>query len=166
MDHANSGLEGRFDQIQHPIRRQDAQPLTLPFTQNSVHPRQEGFDKLKTDLELFASELLKTSAQHATSLDTYLEHIEKRTLKLFGDFASELRTQQNTITEDVQDKYTDFSKDVEKLMQNFGQQTQAQINTRLNEWNARTSEYTKTMTDAVKALASVVDEIEGKVGRA
>jgi hypothetical protein len=43
MDHANSGLEGRFDQIQHPIRRQDAQPLTLPFTQNSVHPRQAFF---------------------------------------------------------------------------------------------------------------------------
>ena len=36
MDHADSGLECRFDQIQHPIRRQDDQPLTLPFAQNSI----------------------------------------------------------------------------------------------------------------------------------
>ncbi|UTF51783.1 anti-phage defense ZorAB system protein ZorA [Desulfomicrobium sp. ZS1] len=132
----------------------------------AVNASREGFDKIKADLELFASELLKTSAQHASSLDTYLEHIEKRTLKLFQELANELRTHQNTITEDVQDKYTDFSKDVEQLMQNFGQQTQTQINTRLNEWNAQTSQYTKTMTDAIKALANVVGDIEDKVGKA
>jgi len=159
----STNLQKSLATIDHIERQISDTAKTMGAT---VSASREGFDKLKTDLELFASELLKTSAQHATSLDTYLEHIEKRTLKLFGDFAGELRTHQSAISEDVQDKYTDFSKDVEQLLQNFGQQTQAQINTRLNEWNARTSEYTKTMTDAVKALASVVDEIEGKVGKA
>lgn len=159
----STNLQKSLATIDHIERQISDTAKTMGAT---VSASRESFDKLKIDLELFASELLKTSAQHATSLDTYLEHIEKRTLKLFGDFAGELRTHQSAITEDVQDKYTDFSKNVEQLLQNFGQQTQTQLNTRLNEWNARTSEYTKTMTDAVKALASVVDEIEGKVGKA
>ena len=39
MDHADTRLEGRIDQIQHPIRGQDEGTLTNPFTQNSGHPQ-------------------------------------------------------------------------------------------------------------------------------
>lgn len=149
-----------IDHIEHQISE------TAKTMNATVSSSRDGFEKIKTDLEVFASELLKISAQHASSFDSYLENIAKRSQKMFEELANELRIQQNTISEDVQDKYVEFSKDVEKLLQNFSQQTQSQINSRLNDWNAHTSEYTKTMTDAIKVLASVVDEIDTKVGKA
>jgi len=138
---------------------------TAKIMGSSVNASREGLDKVKSDLDAFAQELLKTSAQHAASFDMYLQNVEKRASKIFQDLAVELKTQQKDITEDVESRYTDFSKNVAELMTDFGRQTQSQINDRLNEWNSQTSEYTRTMTDAIKALASVVDEIEVKVVR-
>lgn len=148
-----------IDTIERQIS-ETAQNMGLSVTASS-----ESFERIKANLDTFAQELLKTSAQHAESFDMYLQNVEKRASKIFQDLAIELKTQQKDISEDVESRYTDFSKNVAELMSDFGRQTQSQINDRLNEWNAQTSEYTRTMTDAIKALANVVDEIEVKVVR-
>lgn len=48
------------------------------------------------------------------------------------------------------------------LLQQYGEQVQAQTSERMNEWNIQTSNYTGTMKDAISALAGVVDEMENK----
>lgn len=85
---------------------------------------------------------------------------------MFETINKEIQNNHDTVTANVYDRYRDFSNHVAGLLEEFGQITQTQISDRLNQWNAQTSEFTSTMTTAVTALSNVVDEIEGKVGRA
>ena len=55
---------------------------------------------------------------------------------------------------------TDLETQLAQLLNDYGSQVQAQTTDRLNVWNAQTQEYVGAMSDAVQALAGVVDEIE------
>ena len=53
---------------------------------------------------------------------------------------------------------------VASLLTSYASQVQVQVGERMNEWNVQTNQYISSMTDAVVAIGSVVDEIETKVG--
>lgn len=55
---------------------------------------------------------------------------------------------------------TDLETQLAQLLNDYASQVQAQTTDRLNVWNAQTQEYVGAMSDAVQALAGVVDEIE------
>lgn len=126
----------------------------------------DGFATLKTDLDTFTNGLLEISEKYASTLDTHLQKAEMRTTKLFDDIIKEIRNNHETITANVYDRYKEFSSHVAELLEEFAQRTNTQVNDRLNQWNTQTSHYTSTMTTAITALSNVIDEIEGKVGRA
>lgn len=126
----------------------------------------DGFAAIKGDLDTFTHGLLDISEKYAETLDGHLQEIENRTINMFKELVAELRKNHETITANVYDRYKDFSNHVAELLDEFGQRTQTQVNDRLNQWNTQTSQYTSAMTTAVTALSNVVDEIEGKVGRA
>ena len=54
--------------------------------------------------------------------------------------------------------------ELSELLVNMMNQVQGQTQERLNEWNRQTSEFTSTMVDAMKALQSVVDDMESRNG--
>lgn len=58
----------------------------------------------------------------------------------------------------------ELEKKVAGLLNEYSQQVQSQTTHRMNEWNAQTNQYTSSMTDAIRTLSGVVDEIETKVG--
>lgn len=57
----------------------------------------------------------------------------------------------------------DLAKQMTKLLKGFAQEAQDQTTNRLQHWNEQTTQYTTTMTNAINALAGVVDDIEGKL---
>ena len=54
----------------------------------------------------------------------------------------------------------DLETQLAKLLSEYSSQVQTQTTDRLNVWNTQTQEYVGAMSDAVQALAGVVDEIE------
>ncbi|MGL5250169.1 MAG: anti-phage ZorAB system protein ZorA, partial [Enterovibrio sp.] len=54
-------------------------------------------------------------------------------------------------------------KEVAYLLSDYSERVKDQTVSRLNTWNEQTNSYISSMTDAVRTLSSVVDEIDGKV---
>lgn len=52
---------------------------------------------------------------------------------------------------------------VAELLKEYAERVQSQTINRLNTWNEQTNNYISSMTDAVRTLSSVVDEMDGKV---
>lgn len=57
----------------------------------------------------------------------------------------------------------DLEKQISTLLTEYAQQVQSQTSNRMNEWNGQTNQYISSMTDAVRTLSGVVDEIETKI---
>lgn len=65
-----------------------------------------------------------------------------------------------SITQNIEDLYSQ----VDKLLLDYSQKVNSQTSDRLNHWNQQTSEFTETMKRSIGALATVVDEIDLKLG--
>ena len=52
---------------------------------------------------------------------------------------------------------------IASLLNDYSERVQAQTVSRMNTWNEETNKYISSMTDAVRALNDVVDEIDGKL---
>lgn len=139
---------------------------TAEHMTSAASASKDGYATIKNDLDTFTNGLLEISEKYAKSLDGHLQKVEMRTTKLFEDIIKEIRNNHETITANVYDRYKEFSNHVNELLDEFAQRTNTQVNDRLNQWNTHTSQYTSTMTTAITALSNVVDEIEGKVGKA
>ena len=66
----------------------------------------------------------------------------------------------NSLTNHV----TELDEHIQKLLINYAEQVQVQTTDRLNTWNKQTNDYISSMTNAVRALNDVVEEIETKIG--
>ncbi|GAB1409312.1 anti-phage ZorAB system protein ZorA [Desulfovibrionales bacterium] len=149
-----------MDEIQKELAR------TAEYMVSASTTSKDGFATIKNDLHTFNQEFFAILDNYTTAIDNHLHSVEKRTINMFETINKEIQNNHDTVTANVYDRYRDFSNHVAGLLEEFGQITQTQISDRLNQWNAQTSEFTSTMTTAVTALSNVVDEIEGKVGRA
>ncbi|NCC60229.1 MAG: hypothetical protein EOM12_04665 [Verrucomicrobiae bacterium] len=138
---------------------------TAQLMGSAVIESNEGFVRIKAQLDTFTKELLKISSNHADNLREHMNGLTQSTMSLFKNVGDHLKNHQHDISEDVHKKYTKFSNDVSELLSSFGEKTKSQIDERLNQWNHQTSVYTDNMTKAVQALAGVVDEIEVKVNK-
>jgi len=65
-----------------------------------------------------------------------------------------------TVSESMKQHIVDLEAQLAKLLNEYSSQVQTQTTDRLNVWNSQTQEYVGAMSDAVQALAGVVDEIE------
>lgn len=107
------------------------------------------------------------SQQTATSQITELTHsIQEVATQMVsaGEKADEGLTRVSQHFDNVSDSMKQHIVDLEtqlaKLLDDYSIQVQTQTTDRLNVWNSQTQEYVGAMSDAVQALAGVVDEIE------
>lgn len=71
----------------------------------------------------------------------------------------------NTLAQSLQSHLTEVQQQVADLLSNYSDRVKDQTVARLNTWNEQTNNYISSMSDAVRTLSSVVDEIDGKVSR-
>lgn len=76
-----------------------------------------------------------------------------------------MKEHQLTYLNELQQNVVSLKEHLNSLLVEYGKQVNDQTTARLNIWNEQTSEYTGQMTSAMKALSSVIDEIETKTGR-
>ena len=76
-----------------------------------------------------------------------------------------VETHFNSLAKTLQQHLTEVQQQVAGLLSDYGDRVKDQTVTRLNTWNEHTNHYISAMTDAVKTLSSVVDEIDGKVSQ-
>lgn len=69
----------------------------------------------------------------------------------------------NSLAESLREHLAEVQQQVSKLLSDYAERVQSQTVARLNTWNEQTNSYISSMTDAVRTLSSVVDEIDGKV---
>ena len=66
----------------------------------------------------------------------------------------------DSVSDSMKQHIVDLETQLAKLLSEYSSQVQTQTTDRLNVWNTQTQEYVGAMSDAVQALAGVVDEIE------
>lgn len=71
----------------------------------------------------------------------------------------------NALSQSLQTHLTEVQRQVADLLTSYSDRVKDQTVARLNVWNEHTAAYIGAMTNAVSALNSVVDEIDGKVSR-
>ena len=75
-----------------------------------------------------------------------------------------MKDHQNTFLNDLKENVNQLAKSMTQLLTDYSEQANAQTTTHLGEWAKHTNNYSTQMNNAVKALSSVIDEIEEKVG--
>ena len=93
------------------------------------------------------SETLRLAAQHA---EKGFESVDES----LNGFQKSMRSHVENMREQMRE-----------LMENFAESVKVQTTERFREWNSQTAEYISTMTNAVNAIADVVDDIESKTDR-
>jgi len=69
----------------------------------------------------------------------------------------------NQLMNSLEAHVTDLNKQVASLLEDFAERVKDQTVDRMRTWNEETSAYLNTMTDAVRAINGVVDEIDNKL---
>ena len=57
----------------------------------------------------------------------------------------------------------ELEKQVSSLLTDYSERVHSQTHNRMDEWNTQTNKYIGSMTDAVRAINDVVDDIDGKI---
>jgi hypothetical protein len=114
----------------------------------------------------------QNSTDHVNQLASKIQEVAGQ-LVTVGERADQGLTKVNEHFDRVSESMKAHIKELEgqlaNLLSDYSLQVRTQTTERLNVWNSQTQEYAGAMTDAVQALAGVVDEIErsqqGKEGR-
>jgi hypothetical protein len=87
-------------------------------------------------------------------------------LKSAAEFANNgfitMKDHQQEFQNALQNQVVELENQVRDILLDYAERVQTQTNGRMNDWTDQTNKYTSTMTDAINALAGVVDEIETK----
>lgn len=68
-----------------------------------------------------------------------------------------------SLGESLKDHVNQLEEEIANLLSEYADRVQGQTRERMVTWNEQTNNYISAMTDAVRTLGSVVDEIDGKV---
>ena len=81
------------------------------------------------------------------------------------DLTTQLKEHQQQLFETLREHIDQLQQQVAQLLTDYANQVQTQTQDRLNEWTKQTQQYTTAMEGAVQSIASVVEEIDGKIVR-
>ncbi|MBT7409856.1 MAG: anti-phage defense ZorAB system ZorA [Methylococcales bacterium] len=115
-----------------------------------------------------ASELMeKQREQMVQNHEKFVEAIEKmQSLILSADTSFEtMRSHQHTFLNELKGHVGELSDQMANLLTDYAKRANAQTENHLNVWANSTTSYAETMNAAAKTLATVVDDIEVKLGR-
>jgi len=110
------------------------------------------YQSLFNQLETMRSQIQQTS-----------ESLAGAASKAENGFSSMEKQVQNFV-ESLADEVEALNEEMAKMLEEYGKAVNAQVETRMTEWNSHTRNYTDTMNQAVNALAGVVDDIESRTG--
>ena len=115
----------------------------------------------KDTIELFIQlseqldKALNSLHETAHTMDTAAEKAEAGLTSVDRHFDS--------LSKSLREHVEGLESQVAKLLKGYSDTVQAQTVKRLKTWNEETNTYISMMTDAVRALSDVVDEIDGKI---
>lgn len=75
-----------------------------------------------------------------------------------------MKDHQNAFLNNLKENVDELAKSMTQLLTDYSEQANAQTKTHLGEWAKHTTNYSSQMNNAVKALSSVVDEMQDKRG--
>ena len=76
---------------------------------------------------------------------------------------NELSRQQNAFLSQLKDNMSSLHQEVVEMFENYRESVTNQTNERLEQWNEKTNQFSSSMLNTVKAIQSIVDDIEKKV---
>lgn len=89
----------------------------------------------------------------------------KASAELSNDGMSHMQGAMDKSQRQLKAHVDELSATVEKMMQDYSDAVKAQVVERMSVWNAQTSDFSTAMTKAVRAIESVIDDIDGKLQR-
>ena len=82
-----------------------------------------------------------------------------------GDGLTSVNSHFDSLTKSLSKHVSELEEQISDLLSDYSERVQSQTSDRMNVWNEQTNSYIGAMTDAVRVINDVVDEIDSKVGR-
>lgn len=136
-------------------------------TRDLSHEIRDLIGEIRTNFEKVQN-LLTQITNLAGSIEQTAKHAETGFHMLSDSqkkLEESLKSQFRSLEEEFDNILNVLENELGKLLNRYLQDIQSQTQERLNLWNKETQEFTRTMVDATKALAGVVDEIENRIQR-
>ena len=76
---------------------------------------------------------------------------------------NELSKQQTSFLNQLKENIISLHQEVVGIFENYRESITNQTNERLEQWNEKTSQFSNSMLNTVKAIQAIVDDIEKKV---
>ena len=96
------------------------------------------------------------------SMDQVAEKLKGATERAESGFIA-VHTHMETLQKSLNSHVSELEEHLERLLSGYAERVQSQTADRMDHWNEHTNNYTTNMTNAIQALASVVDDIETKM---
>lgn len=122
-------------------------------------------------IESLREQLLEDTSKFsdiAAQIDRMLNSAEESFTTLRSSQSSFLEEQKNNLaalTAGMKDNVLDLTEQMSDLLEEYADEANSQTTEHLKIWATSTTQYAETMNHAVKAIASVVDEIQDKVSQ-
>ncbi|MGR5067241.1 anti-phage ZorAB system protein ZorA [Vibrio alfacsensis] len=122
-------------------------------------------------IESLREQLLEDTSKFsdiAAKIDRMLKTAEESFTTLRSSQSSFLEEQKNnldTLTAGMKENVNDLTETMTELLEGYADEANSQTTEHLKIWATSTTQYAETMNHAVKAIASVVDEIQDKVSQ-
>ena len=123
------------------------------------------FEEL-TEKTLQTQTNIENISQNLADLASESEEILNSVNTLFeksNNSFNELSRQQTSFLNQLKENMSDLHQEVVESFENYKESVANQTNERLEQWNEKTNQFSSSMLNTVKAIQSIVDDIEKKV---
>ena len=123
------------------------------------------FEEL-TEKTLQTQTNIENISQNLADLASESEEILNSVNTLFeksNNSFNELSRQQTSFLTQLKENMSDLHQEVVESFENYKESVANQTNERLEQWNEKTNQFSSSMLNTVKAIQSIVDDVEKKV---
>lgn len=155
LDEATSRLEKAGD-----IFQDAGEKIATPITKTI-----SAFENL-TEKTLNTQTTIENISQNLADITSESEEILNSVNTLFNksnNSFNEMSKQQTAFLNQLKENIISLHQEVVGIFENYKESITNQTNERLEQWNEKTSQFSNSMLNTVKAIQSIVDDIEKKV---
>lgn len=161
IDRSAQSTERAMAVVQEVGRQENAVALELKNIITGMAPLRTGLENVTSSL----SSSVSTAREAYTQLSAHYEALQRALRDHMGSIQQQNRQYLAELGQEMQQQVEDLNKKMGELLSEYAKLTKAQLDERMNAWNAQTRNFCDKMQSTAEAMAEVVDAMDNQPRR-
>ncbi len=161
IDRSAQSTERAMAVVQEVGRQENAVALELKNIITGMAPLRTGLENVTSSLSFSVS----TAREAYTQLSAHYEALQRALRDHMGSIQQQNRQYLAELGQEMQQQVEDLNKKMGELLSEYAKLTKAQLDERMNAWNAQTRNFCDKMQSTAEAMAEVVDAMDNQPRR-